>query len=282
MTRSSQQSVQEKAESDYVHGHSQKEIQRLVQQAALLSPITERLMRSVKIAPGMRVLDLGCGAGDVAMLAAEFVGETGTVVGIDWNQEVLAAATERVREYGLHQVHFERAMVESFFCEEGFDLVIGRYVLIHQSDPVRFLRAAANLVKPGGTIAFHEARVNQGFDSLPLVPLWRIIGDLLVTALVSAQPQRDVSDRLVECFAEAGLPQPALFSETIIGAGPDSPLYGWAAETLRSVLPQLTKAGIFLNESVGIETLERNLREAVVAARSQIVMPAQICAWASV
>jgi hypothetical protein len=91
-----------------------------------------------------------------------------------------------------------------------------------------------------------------------------------------------VSDRLVECFAEAGLPQPALFSETIIGAGADSPLYGWAAETLRSVLPQLTKAGIFLNESVGIETLERNLREAVVAARSQIMMPAQICAWASV
>jgi SAM-dependent methyltransferase len=73
---------------DYVLGHSQREIQRLISQAAMLRPVTERLLRSLKIGPGMRVLDLGCGAGDVSMLAAEFVGPTGLVVGIDRNREV--------------------------------------------------------------------------------------------------------------------------------------------------------------------------------------------------
>ena len=72
---------------DYVLGHSQREIQRLISQAAILQPVTERLLRSVKIGPGMHVLDLGCGAGDVSMLAAEFVGPTGLVVGSDSNSE---------------------------------------------------------------------------------------------------------------------------------------------------------------------------------------------------
>lgn len=67
---------------DYVLGHSQREIRRLIYQAALLEPITERLLRNAQIRPGMRVLDLGCSAGDLSMLAATLVGPTGLVIGI--------------------------------------------------------------------------------------------------------------------------------------------------------------------------------------------------------
>lgn len=95
----------------------------------------------------------------------------------------------------------------------------------------------------------------------------------------SALPHYDVSDRLIECFSEAGLPQPHLFSETLVGGGVDSLLYAWAAETLNSFRPQLTKMGIALSGFTDIETLESSLRAAVVEARSQIVGPTQICAW---
>ena len=53
----------------------------------MLRPITERLLRNAGIDAGMRVLDLGCGAGDVSMLAAELVGPQGSIVGIDRSQE---------------------------------------------------------------------------------------------------------------------------------------------------------------------------------------------------
>jgi SAM-dependent methyltransferase len=228
----------------------------------------------------MRVLDLGCGAGDVSMLAAEFVGPTGLVVGIDRNREVLTLAAERARAAGLRQISFEQTSVESFSSQQAFDLVIGRYILIHQSDPVGFLRAAARLVSKGGSIAFHEIRLLQRFDSLPAVPLWQVTGDFLLTAAQSAMPRHDVSDRLIESFSEAGLPQPDLFCEILVGGGIDSPLYAWAAETLQSLLPQLAKMGMLFGELVGIETLESRLREAVVAARSQIVGFGQVCAWA--
>jgi SAM-dependent methyltransferase len=265
---------------DYVLGHSQREIQRLITQAAMVRPVTERLLTKVNIGRGMRVLDLGCGAGDVAMLAAEVVGPTGLVVGIDRNREVLALAAERARAAGLRQIRFEQAAVESFSSQETFDLIVGRYILVHQSDPVGVLRAAARLTRKGGSIAFHEIRLLQRFDSRPAVPLWQVTGDLILTAVQSALPHHDVGDRLVELFSEAGLPQPDLFCETPVGGGIDSPLYVWVAETLQSFLPQLAKMGILFGELVGIETLESRLREAVVAARSQIAVFGQVCAWA--
>ena len=58
-----------------------------------------------------------------------------------------------------------------FVNKGGFDLIIGRYVLIHQRDPVSLLRHAARLVKPGGSIAFHEIRLSQKCASVPNVPL---------------------------------------------------------------------------------------------------------------
>jgi ubiquinone/menaquinone biosynthesis C-methylase UbiE len=72
-----------------------------MRQAAILWAITERLLRSAGVRPGMRVLDLGCGSGDVAMLAAELVGASGSVVGIDRSPEVIAVARGRARTDGL-------------------------------------------------------------------------------------------------------------------------------------------------------------------------------------
>jgi hypothetical protein len=76
-----------------------------------------------------------------------------------------------------------------------------------------------------------------------------------------------VSDRLIECLSEAGLPEPQLFSETLVVGGTDSPLYAWAAETLKSFRPQLAEMGIALGELLGIETLESSVRAAVVEAQ---------------
>jgi ubiquinone/menaquinone biosynthesis C-methylase UbiE len=158
-------------ETTHALGHAAAEIQRLANQAAMLRPITERLLRSAGINAGVRVLDLGCGAGDVSMLAAELVGPGGSVVGIDRSQEVLKVARERAQEAGLRQIRFVRASVEEFVVDELFDLVIGRYILVHQPEPVAFLRKAARLVRPGGALAFHEVRMTGVTKSLPYVPL---------------------------------------------------------------------------------------------------------------
>jgi len=62
--------------SDYVLGHNDREQLRLIRQARILAPLTENFLRTAGIVSGMRVLDIGCGMGDVTMLAAQLVGWT--------------------------------------------------------------------------------------------------------------------------------------------------------------------------------------------------------------
>ena len=68
---------------DYPFANRAAEDERLVAQGALFDPLTRRLLQQAGIASGMRVLDLGSGAGNVARLAAELVGPAGAVVGVE-------------------------------------------------------------------------------------------------------------------------------------------------------------------------------------------------------
>jgi 2-polyprenyl-3-methyl-5-hydroxy-6-metoxy-1,4-benzoquinol methylase len=271
------------AETEYILGHSDREIRRLMHQAAILRPITERLLRGAGIGRGMRVLDLGCGAGDVSMLAAELVGRSGSVVGIDRSPEAIAFARERVRSAGLRHIDFEEVSVEAFAEAEPFDAVIGRCVLIYQTDPAALIRAAAGLVRPGGVVAFHELCIRrQCLQSLPRVSLWEQAGEWIPVAFQAVAPNHDAGGRLIEHFRRAGLSQPILFCESPVGGGEDSPLIAWMASTLESVVPQLAKMRIVTADTIAIETFEDRLRTAVVEAQSQLVGPAQYCAWTRV
>ena len=266
--------------TSYILGHSTSEIRRLVLQASILRPITERLLREAGIAPGMRVLDAGCGAGDVAMLACGMVGPSGPGVGIDRSADVIAVAQQRALAAGHSQVVFQANAIEDFADETGFDLVIGRYVLVHQTDAVAFVRRAAELVRPGGVVAFHEVSHRHPFASLPAVPLWEQVGDWLFTLFHTVAPHHDAADKLFGIYEAAGLPPPSLFSETPVAGGADAPHHAWIAETIRSLLPKLVQIGLTTEAIADVDTLEARLREATVAAKSQIIAHAQVCGWA--
>jgi SAM-dependent methyltransferase len=268
---------------EYILGHSEREIQRLILQASILRPTTRRLLRRAGIGEGMRVLDLGCGAGDVSMIAAELVGASGTVVGIDRNPEVLEIARARAYAAGLRQVEFREAAAEDFTDPMPFDAAVGRYVLIHQVEPSTLIRRSAGLVRPGGSVAFHELCLDEwALRSLPPVPLWHQAGEWLRAAFRSTVPHCDAGGRLVEHFAEAGLPRPDVFCEVPVGGGDDSPLYAWVAGTLESVLPHLARTQVPAADLHPISTFDDRLRAAVVGSRSQLVGPPQFCAWARV
>ena len=149
-------------QTDYLFDYSESEIERIRRQAEMLRPITQRLLISAGLRKCMRVLDIGCGAGDVTMLVAGLVGPTGHVVGIDRDEAVIGAARRRINERGLRNVDFAQHDAETYEGPDCFDAAICRYVLIHQIDPVRFLRAAREHVRPGGIVAVHEMDSTRG------------------------------------------------------------------------------------------------------------------------
>jgi len=82
------------------------EHERLIRQAALIAPNTERLFRQAGIGPGQRVLDVGSGVGDVSMLLARIVGPSGEVVGIERDASSIGRAEARAAAAGLLNVSF--------------------------------------------------------------------------------------------------------------------------------------------------------------------------------
>jgi ubiquinone/menaquinone biosynthesis C-methylase UbiE len=83
-------------ERTYFLGHSDAEVERLALQNAFYRDATERCLRQAGLTSGMRVLDIGCGGGDVSLLAAELVGPTGFVLGIDRSAQAVTAAHRRL------------------------------------------------------------------------------------------------------------------------------------------------------------------------------------------
>lgn len=195
----------------YVLGRSETESQRLVRQAAFLRPSTERVFRKAGIAEGMHVLDLGCGAGDVSFLAAELVGPTGSVMGIDVDPAVLAFA-ERAVASGLTRVSFEERGIDSFTTAQPFDAVVGRFVLIYQADPVATLRRVSCLVRTGGLIVVQEPDFRVGITTSPTVALWQQVQHWIAETFRRGDVQYDIGGRLYHVFQRAGLPGPAVSS----------------------------------------------------------------------
>ncbi len=121
----------------YTMGRSESETRRLMLQAELLNPFMRRFLIDAGISAGMKVLDLGCGPGDVAFLAADLVGETGSVVGIDMNPAVVSVARSRAADAGRTNVSFVEGDCRSASLPDDFDAVIGRFVLLYTGDVIQ-------------------------------------------------------------------------------------------------------------------------------------------------
>src|SRR5215475_15003579 len=135
---------------EYALGYTAAEHERLIRQAALIAPYTERLFRQAGVGPGQRVLDLGSGVGDVSMLLARIVGPSGEVVGIERDSSSIARAEARAAAAGLLNVSFMQSDVSDISSDKLFDAAVGRFILPFQPDPISVLRGVARLVRLGG------------------------------------------------------------------------------------------------------------------------------------
>ena len=105
------------------------------------------------VRPGDAVLDLGCGAGFDALVAALAVGPTGRVAGVDLSPEMLAVAESGRAAAGLSTVEFRQADVEALpFPDASFDVALSNGVLNLIPDKPAALREVFRVLKPGGRL----------------------------------------------------------------------------------------------------------------------------------
>jgi len=263
----------------YLLGATPAETHRLQTQGGLFAESSGRLLRLAGIHRGMRVLDIGCGAGDMTMQIASIVGESGQVIGVDADAGVLAVASERAAGAGLANVDFRQAHVKDLSPDGPVDAIAGRMILVHLEDPAAALSSMWRLLRPGGVMTFQEVRLTT-VRSIPPVPLLAQCVEWASQAFTASGRDPDTGHRLLSIFGDAGLPVPELMAAIPTARGPAG--YALAAGSVISLLPVLEKANITSREEVDPDTLAQRLWDQARANDALLILPELIGAWAQV
>jgi ubiquinone/menaquinone biosynthesis C-methylase UbiE len=263
----------------YIMGHDDRERRRLGLQASILNPVSEQLLRRAGISTGMHVLDLGCGIGELSLMAARMVGRHGTVTAIDIDQTALAIAADRAREQALGNLQFLQGGIDQYEPGRAFDAVIGRHILIHLRDPLAVLCKAHEFLSPAGVAVFQEYDFSTVHAAHPPCPL-RDRGMAVFRDFFGATGRGNMGTQLLHLMLEAGFRAPDCRAEYPMDGGPDSPIYEWLAESFRSIAPRAMAAGFIKEAEFDLDTLERQLRQEAVSRNASIPGPTMVGCFA--
>ena len=264
--------------TDYVLGHSAGELKRLRRQGLLVNPVTRQYLIEAGIAPGMRVLDVGSGAGDVAFLAAELVGPSGQVVGVDRSRDALVFARSRAKEQSLANVTFVESELSAMAFDGHFDAAIGRYVLMFQPDPVALLRKTSHLVRPGGILLFHEPDRKQ-MRSFPPTPAYDKMSEWIDETFRRTGVDARMGIKLYSTFLDAGLPGPTMRLHAVIGGAKALEDVHFEADVAITLAAAMERAGVATADELGADSLIERIIQEMSANQSVIVGRADIGAW---
>lgn len=264
---------------EYVLGHSASELRRLMEQSNAFREVTEVWLRGTGIPVGARVLDLGCGAGDVTMAVADLVGPSGHVVGIDRSDAALRVARERAAGLGYDNVSFEQADVDTYQPPHPFDALVGRLVLMYQGDAGATVARLLPYLTRGALVCFQEMDMPAA-RSVPMAPLVADVRDWILESFRRSGAPVDQGATLHRVYRRAGLPVPNLVVGQLVNVHGAPVGSAHLTQVLSTLLPRTIGYGIATEEEIGIADLEARLGDQLRALDAVLYSPALVGASA--
>ena len=242
--------------------------------------MTERLLIDAGIGPGMRVLDVGCGRGDVALLAAKLVGQEGEVVGIDRDLAALESARARAGAAGLANVTFVSGDFTAIGPEHGmFDAAVGRRVLMYQADPVAALRGMVTVLRSGAVVVFQEADATMVPASRVPLPLNARANGWMWQTVEREGGNINMGFDLASALEQAGLVVEQVRAEAIVQTPKQRHPVGMI---IRAMLPRILEHGVATEAEIDVDTLDERLAAECRASNATYVGDMAFGAWARV
>ncbi len=170
----------------------------------VFGPQSQRFLRRAGLKEGMRVLDVGCGTGNMSLTIAEFVGNAGSVTGIDISEEQLVVARTKAKEKNIININFQQLSAEDILSfGEKYDFIYCRFVLMHLASPQKVLRNLYLSLNSGGILATEEPTMSSCF-SVPSSVAFKRSVEILMDCANKLNLNFDVGDKLFEIYRAIG------------------------------------------------------------------------------
>lgn len=246
-----------------------------------MAEMTERLLVDAGIAVGMRVLDIGCGRGDVSLMLARLVGAQGAVLGIDQDARVLDVARDRARSAGVNNVTFAQADVGVPLSDDlgRFDAAVGRRVLMYLQDPVHALRGIIPLLRPGAIVVFQESDATMVPASHVPLPLNAQANRWIWQTVAREGGNLHMGFDLAPTLEAAGLIVEEVRAEAIVQT---PKLRHPVGMIIRVMMPRILAQGVATEAEIDIETLDDRLAAECAQSNATYIGDMAFGAWARV
>jgi SAM-dependent methyltransferase len=221
------------ARSHYVHGTDPEEQHRLSQLNELLN---DGSLRELALRGGERILDLGCGTGQLTRRMGAAAGAGGYVLGIDRSPEQL----DQARRHSIDAEHIEYRVGDVTALElaehewGSFDVAHTRFLLEHLPDPLSVVRTMVRAVKPGGRIVI-EDEDHAILRLWPTVEGLKRIWEAYIESYRRAGNDPQIGLRLVELLHQAGA-EPRRNAGVWFGCAAGDPMFQTWVQNLLGVL----------------------------------------------
>ncbi len=243
---------------------------------------TQRYLMDAGIQPGMHVLELGCGGGEVTEELAVLVGSAGKVVALDRNENMLAMAQERMEKLGSKHTQFvladatEELSALEDFPYESFHALVGRRVLMYLPDPVDVLRRLSKWLRSDAVVVFEEADSTMVPACTTSMAAHDQASEWLRSMLLAEGANPAMGFALPATFAEAGLQFKGIRANAVIEGQPGQfPL----SALVNMMGPRILSSGIATQAEV--DALVEQMKAEALDPTHVYVWTMSFCAWAT-
>lgn len=245
---------------------------------ALFQEWTPRVLDAAQVGPGDRVLDIGCGTGVLARSAADRVGPSGQVVGVDPNPGMLAVAMSLD-----DRIEWRHGVAEDLPCEDNaFECIVSQFAMMFFPDRASAIREIVRGLVEGGrfAIAVWDSLENSPAYAAEVALLQRMAGQEAADALRAPFVMGDAAALKALIEGTSGFP---VKTSTVIGQARFPSIRSMVEADLRGWLPVM---GVDLDEDLILRILaaaEEELSEFILAdGRMEFASPAHIVSGTAV
>ncbi len=221
-----------------------------------MSDFIKRLLNDSGIKEGYKVLDVGCGFGDVTFMVAEMIGASGEITGVDFEEFAILGAKKRLKTENTN-IKFLTADINSLPEElKDFDAIVGRRVLMYQKDSVATLKNLASRLKKDGRIIFQESDSTMKSVCLKQLPLHEKAQNWIWETVKREGGNLQMGMHLYSDFLEAGYSVQNICAEAIIQTPQQNCEIGKIVNAMHN---RIVKHGVATLEELGLDTLDARL-----------------------